>query len=73
MTWNIPFSMAVEIASDVLIKGTAVLVVASVVAWFLRTKSAAIRHVVWSLAFVVLLALPLLSAVCRRGASSYSE
>ena len=63
MTWGIPFSMAAEIASDVLLKGTAVLLAASVATWLLRTKSAAIRHVVWSLAFVVLLALPILAGL----------
>jgi beta-lactamase regulating signal transducer with metallopeptidase domain len=63
MSWSPPFSFLLEIASDVLVKGSVVLAVAAMVTWFLRNKSAAIRHLVWSFAFAVLLALPLLSAV----------
>jgi beta-lactamase regulating signal transducer with metallopeptidase domain len=63
MSWSTPFSIALEIASDVLVKGSVVLAVAVMVTYLLRTRSAAIRHVVWALAFGVLLTLPMLSAV----------
>src|ERR1700686_1011173 len=43
------------------LKGTAVLVAASIAAILLRRRSAAARHLVWTAAFVALLALPLLS------------
>jgi HEAT repeat protein len=63
MSWSPPLSIVLEIASDVLVKGSVVLAVAAGVAWLLQNKSAAIRHVVWSLAFAMLLALPVFSAV----------
>ncbi len=48
---------------DGAVKGTILLLVAGVIALALRRRSAAARHLVWSLAVVGLLALPLLSAL----------
>jgi len=46
---------------DVTIKGLVILLVAGAVAAFLRRRSAAARHMVWSVAALCLLALPVLS------------
>lgn len=53
----ISYSLLLGIA----LKSTAVLGVASLVVFFLRAKSAAVRHTVWSAAFAAILVLPLLS------------
>ena len=42
-------------------KGTMVLAVASAIAWTLRKRSAAARHLVWTAAAAALLSLPILS------------
>jgi beta-lactamase regulating signal transducer with metallopeptidase domain len=55
-------AFAVDLAVDVLLKGTIVLAVAGLAAWYLRGASAAVRHAVWSVALASLLFLPLLSA-----------
>jgi beta-lactamase regulating signal transducer with metallopeptidase domain len=62
------FAVAGALASsnlllDFAVKGTALLVLAAVVAAVLRRDSAATRHLVWLLAIVAMLALPLLSAL----------
>src|SRR5437763_9790223 len=43
------------------VKGTIVLAAASLIAWALRKRSAAARHLVWTAAAAALLALPILS------------
>ena len=48
---------------DSAIKGTALLLFAGVVVFFLRRDSAATRHLVWLVAIVSMLAVPLLSAM----------
>ena len=48
---------------DSAVKGTALLLVAAVVALMLRRDSAATRHLVWLLAIVALLVAPVLSAM----------
>ena len=48
---------------DSAIKGTVLLALAAVVALILRRDSAATRHLVWSLAIVAMLVVPLLSAM----------
>ena len=48
---------------DSAVKGTAILVVAAVAAMILRRDSAATRHLVWLLAIVALLVVPVLSAM----------
>src|SRR5437016_13279816 len=48
---------------DSAVKGTALLVLAAVAAMILRRDSAATRHLVWLLAIVAMLVLPVLSAM----------
>lgn len=48
---------------DVLTKATVLLVTAVILDRFLRKRSAALRHRLWCLTFVGLLALPLLATV----------
>jgi TonB family protein len=48
---------------SVALKSSAVLCAAGVVALFLRRRSAAVRHLIWSAAFVALFALPFFSAL----------
>src|SRR5262245_63723526 len=48
---------------DSAVKGTALLVLAAVAATILRRDSAATRHLVWLLAIVAMLAVPVLSAM----------
>src|SRR5256885_4088375 len=43
------------------VKGTTVLAAASLIAWTLRKRSAAARHLVWTAAAAALLALPILA------------
>src|SRR3954453_16332738 len=43
------------------VKGTTVLAAASLIAWTLRKRSAAARHLVWTAAAAALLALPILT------------
>ena len=47
---------------DAALKGSIVLAVAAVVAWILRRRSAAVRHLVWTAAAAALIALPILTA-----------
>lgn len=47
---------------DSAIKGTVLIALAAVVALLLRRDSAATRHLVWMMAFVALLVVPVLSA-----------
>ena len=56
------FSFAVSAA----LKSTLVLGVAGLVTWFLRGRSAAARHTVWTVAAIAVLALPLLMAILPR-------
>lgn len=48
---------------DSAIKGTALLIVAAAITFILRRDSAATRHLVWLLAIVAMLAVPVLSAM----------
>jgi TonB family protein len=57
--WNESASLALMM--DAALKGTAILGVAWLTAFVMRGRSAATRHAVWTAAFAVLLALPLLS------------
>ena len=57
------------ILADAAVKGVVLLVLATVLAAVLRRSSAAARHLVWSAALAVLVALPVLSASCDRRAS----
>ena len=57
--WNEPLSVLAFIS--IALKSSAVLCAAGLVVWLLRRKSAAGRHVVWTLAFVALFALPFFS------------
>src|SRR5438874_569924 len=45
------------------VKGTAILVLAAIAATILRRDSAATRHLVWLLAIVAMLVVPVLSAI----------
>ncbi len=49
------------ILASAVVKGTLVLLAASVAAWILRRRSAAARHLVWTAGSAALLALPVLS------------
>src|SRR5690349_3656764 len=57
------FSASSLLLVDSAIKGTALLMLAAVVALILRRDSAATRHLVWLLAIVAMLAVPGLSAM----------
>src|SRR5689334_19488950 len=57
------FGMSSLLLLDSAVKGTALLLVATVVALTLRRDSAATRHLVWLLAIVALLVVPVLSAM----------
>src|SRR5437764_8724965 len=48
---------------DSAVKGTALLVLAAIAAMILRRASAATRHLVWLLAIVAVLVVPVLSAM----------
>src|SRR5258707_10439544 len=48
---------------DSTVKGTALLVLAAIAATILKRDSAATRHLVWLLAIVAMLAVPVLSAM----------
>ncbi len=48
---------------DTAVKGTALLMLASVAAMLLRRDSAATRHLVWLLAIVAMLVVPVLSVM----------
>src|SRR5262245_25270590 len=56
------FSASSLLLVDSAVKGTALLVVAAIAAMILRRNSAATRHLVWLLALVAVLVVPLLSA-----------
>ncbi len=62
MLANPYMAFLVDLAVDVLLKGTIVLGVAGVTAWYLRGASAAVRHAVWTVALGCLLFLPILSS-----------
>lgn len=51
---------ALPLALEITIKGTSLLMLAAIVAFLLRSRSAALRHLVWTCALGALLALPLL-------------
>ncbi|TXT30691.1 MAG: antirepressor regulating drug resistance protein, partial [Planctomycetota bacterium] len=57
------FSASSLLLVDSAVKGTVLLALAAVVALFLRRDSAATRHLVWLLAIVAMLVVPLLSAM----------
>lgn len=52
-----------SLAVDVLIKATVLLALVALVAHLLRRKSAALRHMLWTLAIVGIVALPVLTAL----------
>ncbi|NIN70594.1 MAG: hypothetical protein GTO46_01400 [Gemmatimonadetes bacterium] len=62
MLTNPYMAFVVDLAVDVLLKGTIVLGIAGVVTWYLRGASAAVRHAVWTVALGCLLFLPILSS-----------
>src|SRR5713101_4319402 len=57
------FSASSLLLVDSAVKGTALLVLAAVAAMILRRDSAATRHLVWLLAIVAMLIVPVLSAM----------
>ena len=57
------FSASSLLLVDSAVKGTALLVLAAVAAMILRRDSAATRHLVWLLAMVAMLVVPVLSAM----------
>src|SRR2546423_8271464 len=57
------FSASSLLLADSAVKGTALLVLAASAALMLRRDSAATRHLVWLLAMVALLVVPVLSAL----------
>lgn len=61
-TWNASSLLLVNTT----IKGTALLLLATIVAIFLRRDSAATRHLVWLLAIVAILVVPILSTILPR-------
>jgi HEAT repeat protein/beta-lactamase regulating signal transducer with metallopeptidase domain len=61
MLTNPYMAFVIDLAVDVLLKGTIVLGIAGVAAWYLRGASAAVRHAVWTVALGCLLFLPILS------------
>src|SRR5438874_12533909 len=54
---------ASSLLMDSAVKGTGLLVLAMIAAMFLRRDSAATRHLVWLLAIVAMLVVPVLSAM----------
>jgi beta-lactamase regulating signal transducer with metallopeptidase domain len=60
------FSASGLVLMDSAVRGMALLVVAAVAAMILRRDSAATRHLVWLLAMVALLGVPVLTAVLPR-------
>ncbi len=65
--WDVEVSrMAVGVLLDASLKGLMILLLAALAVLLLRRASAAARHLVWSLTFAALLALPLLSAALPR-------
>ena len=60
------FSASSPVLIDSAVKGTALLVVAAIAALILRRDSAATRHLVWLLAMVAMLVVPVLSAMLPR-------
>src|SRR5580704_9531241 len=56
------FSASSLLLVDSAVKGTSLLVLAAVAAMILRRDSAATRHLVWLLAIVAMLVVPVLSA-----------
>ncbi len=59
-----PFAgISLNVLLDVALKGTVVLAMASLLVFMLRRSSAASRHLVWQLALIAVLALPLLKVV----------
>src|SRR5262245_18722772 len=57
------FSASSLLLVDSAVEGTALLILAAVAAMILRRDSAATRHLVWLLAMVALLVVPVLSAM----------
>src|SRR5258708_25283763 len=57
------FSASSLLLVDSAVKGTALLMLAAVAALILRRDSAATRHLVWLLAIVAMLAVPVVSAM----------
>src|SRR5437667_7519107 len=57
------FSASSLFLVDSAVKGTALLMLAAVAAMILRRDSAATRHLVWLLAIVAMLVVPVLSAM----------
>ncbi|MGA2497994.1 MAG: hypothetical protein ABSH20_09645, partial [Tepidisphaeraceae bacterium] len=57
------FSAPSLLLIDSAVKGTALLILAAVAAIILRRDSAAMRHLVWLLALVAMLTVPVLSAM----------
>ena len=57
------FSTSSLLLVDSAVKGTALLVLAAIATLILRRDSAATRHLVWLLALVAMLVVPVLSAL----------
>lgn len=55
-------ALSISVFADVALKATALLLLATAAAYFLRSSSAAVRHRIWGLTFCGLLVLPFLSA-----------
>jgi beta-lactamase regulating signal transducer with metallopeptidase domain len=53
--------VAKELGTDIILKATAVLSVATILTFGLRRASSAARHTIWSAAFVILIVLPAVS------------
>jgi beta-lactamase regulating signal transducer with metallopeptidase domain len=62
MLANTYAGLVVDLAINVLLKGTLILGAAGLATYLLRGTSAAMRHAVWSLALLALLVLPVLEA-----------
>lgn len=63
MTSFLPVSTPVAFSVSVLVKGAAVVGLAAILTWLLRTWAAAYRHAIWALGLSVALVLPVAEAI----------